>query len=215
MPFWVYRPVFAIMTLAGYRVVAHSLAENNILVGDNAGLVSQVNEVIRDVQTDIVRLQSLGTSFFAVFGNSLGSELAMAVAKQTPEVAGIILNTVRGSTSEFIWHAPYAVGFKQLYKSRGYSEAQMYRELKLVEATNNLTSLGKRPVLLYYSKADSTIPPRNTELLITALAASHIVHTLVRNKYLGHFGASVKNHLYFWTWLGFLRTAEYKLKTHS
>ncbi len=196
-------------------MVAYSLAENNILIGNNGGLVDQVKELIRDVQSDVVGFQAQGVSYFAAFGNSLGSELALTVTKQVPEVSGVVLNTVRGSTSEFIWHAPYAVGFKKLYETRSYTEARMYNELKIVEATEGLNKLGKRPVLLYYSKADTTILPSNTEILVKALAAHHIHHKVIRNRYLGHFMASAKNHLAFWTWLGFLRKQERRVRTNS
>ena len=102
-----------------------------------------------------------------------------------------------------------------MYKAQGYTEATLYNELRPVEAREYLDRLGRRPILLYYSKADKTIPPHNTELLITALSAEHVQHRVIRNKYLDHFTSSAKNHLAFWTWLSFLREAEHKVKTHS
>lgn len=203
------------MNMAGYRVAAYSIAEDRILASDNGGFMQQLHAVIDDVRADLLGYQARGVGFFATFGNSLGSELAMASTKQIPEISAVVLNTVRGSTSEFIWHSPYGKDFKPGYEEQGYTEARMYNELKDVEAAEGLSKLGKRPVLLYYSKADKTIPPRNTELLVTALAAHHVRHRVIRNTYLGHFMASVKNHMRFWIWWRFLRQAEHRLHTHS
>lgn len=210
-----YRPVFVAMNIAGYGVAGYSIAEDRILASDNIGFMKQLDALVEDVKADVLGYRTQDINFFATFGNSLGSELAMAAAKQVSGISAVVLNTIRGSTSDFIWHSPYGKDFKPGYESQGYTEAQMYNELKEVEAAEGLGKLGKRPVLLYYSKADKTIPPRNTELLVSALSAMHIKHTIIRNKYLGHLMASAKNHLFFWTWLGFLRSAETRVKTSS
>lgn len=212
---WLYRPVFVIMNLAGYAVVAYSIAEENIASATNDGFLEQLRQMIIDVRVEFDSYWVGSTRFFACFGNSLGSELALAVAKQIPEVAAIVLNTVRGSTSQFLWHAPYAKAYKKLYQEQGYTEAKLYRELKPVEAGELVDKLKRRRLLIYYSLADKTIPPANTKLLLHALDAEQIHYTLYVNKHLGHFLASAKNHLLFGSWLSFLREAEQRIRTNS
>ncbi len=201
--------------MAGYRVHAYSLAEEYIMEADNKGFLNQLRALTEDVEADVLGFHAQGVEFFATFGNSMGSELALACAKNIPAISAVVLNTIRGSTSDFLWNSPYGQAWKSLYEVQGYTEATLYNDLRPVEATEGLAKLGKRHVLLYYSRADKTIPPNNTELLVKALAAAGIKHRIIQNHYLGHFWASVKNHLYFWVWLGFLRQAEHRLRTHS
>jgi dienelactone hydrolase len=215
MPFWVYLPVYWMANLAGYRVHAYSLAEHYIMEADNRGFLKQLKAVITSVEADVSDFHDQGVEFFATFGNSIGSELALACAKSVPAVSVVVLNTMRGSTSQFLWHSAYGKLWKSMYEAQGYTEATLYNELRPVEACENLNVLGKRRILLYYSKADKTIPPYNTELFVKALAASDVKHKIITNRYLGHFWASVKNHARFWVWLAFLRQAERRLRTQS
>ena len=215
MPIGVYLPVYWLANIAGYSVHAYSLAEHYVMEADNKGFLEQLRAIVDDVEASVLGFQDQGVTFFAAFGNSIGSELALACTKAVPAISAAVLNTMRGSTSEFLWHSPYGRTWRSLYESQGYSEATLYNELRPVEACENLDKLGKRRVLLYYSKADKTIPPYNTELFVEALAASGVKHRIVRNRYLGHFWASVKNHMRFWIWWRFLRQAEHRLHTHS
>jgi fermentation-respiration switch protein FrsA (DUF1100 family) len=215
MPFWAYLPVYWIANAAGYRVHAYSLAEHYVAEADNKGFLDQLKALTDDVEADVLGFHAQGVEFFVAFGNSIGSELALACTKAVPAISVVVLNTMRGSTSEFLWNSPYGQAWKPLYEVQGYTEATLYNELRPVEACEHLDRLGNRRVLLYYSKADKTIPPYNTELFVKALAASGVKHHIIRNRYLGHFWASVKNHARFWVWLGFLRQAERRLRTHS
>ena len=215
MPLAVYLPVYWLANLAGYSVHAYSLAEHHVMEADNKGFLEQLKAITDDVEADVLGLQDQGVAFFAAFGNSIGSELALACTKAVPAISAVILNTMRGSTSEFLWHSPYGRTWRALFEIQGYSEATLYNELRPVEACENLDRLGKRRVLLYYSKADKTIPPHNTELFVEALTASGVKHRIITNRYLGHFMASVKNHMLLWVWLSFLRQAEHRLRSHS
>jgi len=215
MPLALYRPVFFVANLAGYRVHAYRLNETHIANADNKGFLKQLQALTDDVKADALGFEAAGVSFMATFGNSLGSELALAVAKQVPLISAVVLNTVRGSTSEFLWHAPYATDWRAMYEHQGYTEASLYNELRPVEAVERLDKLSGKRVLLYYSSVDKTIPPHNTRLLIKALAAHHIRFKLATNRHLGHFWCSVKNHLFFWTWLSFLRKQERRVRTNS
>lgn len=215
MPIAVYWPVFFILNRAGYRVHAYSIAVDCITEADNKGFLEQLSALIDDVQADVLGFHAQGVEFSACFGNSIGSELALAVSKSVQSVSTVILNTVRGSTSDFLWNSPYGQEWRPLYERQGYTQASLYNELRPVEATEGLDKLRRCRVLLYYSRADKTIPPANTELLVNALAAHRVKHRIVINKYLGHFWCSVKNHAYFWVWLRFLRQQERRVRTHS
>ena len=215
MPLWAYLPVYWMANIAGYRVHAYSLAEHYVAEADNKGFLDQLKALTDDVEADVLGFHAQGVEFFVAFGNSIGSELALACTKAVPAISVVVLNTMRGSTSEFLWNSPYGQAWKPLYEVQGYTEATLYNELRPVEACEHLDRLGNRRVLLYYSKADKTIPSYNTELFVKALAASGVKHRIIRNRYLGHFWASVKNHARFWVWLGFLRQAERRLRTHS
>jgi hypothetical protein len=97
-----------------------------------------------------------GVEFFATFGNSIGSELALACTKSVPAISAVVvLNTMRGSTSEFYMAFTLWASFRsRSMKLRATAEATLYNELRLVEACENLDVLGKRriPALLLQSR---------------------------------------------------------------
>jgi predicted esterase len=200
-----YRPVYLMLNLAGYKVYSY---EVNALVGASPRItdyVEQVEAIAKDASLAIAS-QAPEAKIFTI-GNSLGSEIALYIMKLQPRVRAAVLNTVRGNIAEFLWTAPSAALFKTGYISQGDYKGSLARKTKNISPHTNLDKLGDRPVLIYYSKPDKIIPRKNTEILISELRRARAKYTVRRNWILGHFGASVKNFVCAWRWLGFMRKA--------
>jgi pimeloyl-ACP methyl ester carboxylesterase len=204
--YWIYLPLFPIMVACGYRVYVYELDPKHVASSKTSGYVDQLKALKKDVAHILAGLPNSIKAF--TFGNSLGSESAFYIMKQLPQISGTVLNTVRGSTVDFLWDLPYGLPFKKSYLKMGYEKARLAKELLPVEVTTDLELVNNRPVLVYYSSADMVIPASNTEILLHAMQEKSLSYKVYKGRHLNHFGISTLNHAMFWRWLAFLRAAE-------
>ena len=204
--YWVYFPLFPIMVACGYRVYVYELNHEHIISSDNNAYVGQLVAVKNDVKQLLAKLPSTIQAF--TFGNSLGSEPALYILKQLPQIRAAVLNTVRGDIAGFLWDLPYGKSFKERYLALGYTKDRLYRELKPVEPMHEIELIKERPVLVYYSLADTVITPKNTKVLIDAFQKSNVNYKVHVGKRLNHFGISTLNHAMFWRWHRFMMDAK-------
>lgn len=189
-----YRPLYWMMRLLGYRVYAYVLDPTIVVASQITKYVDQIKAVQRDIAGIVDELPQDTECY--VMGNSLGSESALYALKHTPRIEAAVLVTGRGSITEFIWNTNEGSGFKAPYVKNGYDFAQLSKELKPAEPLTDLKLIGNRPVYLCYSTKDQVIPSKNTEVLVKALPAIKV------RKYGhgSHLAATIKGLGAFWRW---------------
>lgn len=196
----VYIPLYAMMRLLGYRVIAYTLDPSTVDADHISAYANQMKSVYDDVVSLIAGLPQDAKIY--TMGNSLGSESALYLLKNIPAVRATYLVTGRGSIAEYIWNSPQGREYKPKYLKNGYSYESFVKELQSIEPRNDVNKIGDRSVFLAYALHDTIIPVSNTQLLIDALPGLHTYQYKRGN----HLAAAVKGLGAFWRWHQFYKS---------
>lgn len=199
----VYKPLYWIARLLGYRVYAYVLDAQTVISSNIMAYVGQIEAIQQDIAKTLKSLPDEIPAY--VMGNSLGSESALYALKYTPELRAAALITARGSIAEFIWKTSAGKVFKPTYVENNYDFTQISQELSPAEPTKDLHLIGDRPVYVYYSSVDKVIPESNTQLLVKKFKEEHITYKIKRYSRGGHFATTVKGLGAFWRWHDFFQ----------
>jgi hypothetical protein len=184
---WMYKLFFRKFLRSDTAVYAYDFAIKSWNGVTYDEMVRLVNAVIDDAQAEIASLKTANPKrVFYAYGVSMGSVMAMRLAKQSKDIQKVVLNTVYGSSAKQIWDHK-SLGWTQKHlEDAGKDWKILSEETAHIEPYKNVDQLKGKDILILYSTADKTHLAANTELLLRALDERKVPYTLVKGTKWGH-----------------------------
>lgn len=180
-----YRAFFRKFTKQGVAVYAYDFPVKSWNGVTYDEMVTLVEAVIQDACTEIDVLNEHPRTFYS-YGVSMGSVMAIKLAKTSKHIQKVVLNTVYGSSAKQIWDHRALGWTRKHLEDAGKDWKILSEETAHIEPYKNVDSLRGKDILIFYSTADKSHLPGNTEILLQALSKHEIPYTLVTDSKKGH-----------------------------
>lgn len=199
-----YRFPIQRLVAAGFRVLAYEY-DTEAMSPDIELTKAYVNRICQDSLEQIAACQRRGLKPFATFGTSYGTLIAPRVAKDSPAIKKVILNTTGTWLGDTVWTWDHAVpGFKEAIVAQGISQPELHDAWREISIMYEVEKLRGKEVLLFASQRDELIPYSQTLELAKILRAQGSLKTFYSSTYLTHAGVIIKNLLLWRRYVRFL-----------
>lgn len=201
---WLYTLPIRRLVRHGYKVVAYDFHPAVVRKGDADNFLQLAEDVSRSVRQHIEQFQKQGDSYFAAFGVSMGTLMAIKVAGENAAIKKVIINLTYGSVAENVWTWKFVERTKRTSIAQGHTMASLDRKLAPVSPIPNAPKLKDKDVLLYLSSKDKILLFAQGRQFKDALDMHGVAHMYVQNDKHGHIIGGwqhMKNHR---VWMDFL-----------
>lgn len=189
-----YRSFFKKFTRRGVTIYAYDFPIKSWDGVTYDDMVKLVEAVISDANDEIDALSSSKPHrVFYSYGVSMGSVMAMRLAKTSKHIRKMVLNTVYGSSAKQIWDHKGLTWTRNHLEKAGKDWEMLSEETAHIEPYRHVEQLKGKEILILYSTGDKTHLPANTELLLHELDRHKIPYTLVKDTKKGHKSFIVDN----------------------
>lgn len=172
---WYYRPIARHLTKAGFNVYIYDYAARPLLRSQPQQWIEFSHAIFRDIQENIAaELAKDANARFGIMGASVGSTIALYVAKLCPQLERIVFVTLYGSSAQLVWENKSLRRVKKQFVRAHQGIQDAIEAYGALEGTTNLDKLGQRPILLFVSMDDRVISYSNANLFIQAAVAQKL-----------------------------------------
>lgn len=201
-----YRFPIQRLVAAGFRVIAYEYDAE--AMSPNIELTkAYVKQICQDSLEQIADCRRRGLEPFATFGTSYGTLIAPRVAKDSPAIKKVILNTTGTWLGDTVWSWDAVVpGFKSAIVAQGISQQELHDAWREISIMYEVEKLRGKEVLLFASQRDELIPYSQTRELAEVLTAQGSLKKFYSSNYLTHAGVIIKNLLLWRRYVRFLMT---------
>ncbi|HET8709034.1 MAG TPA: alpha/beta hydrolase [Candidatus Saccharimonadales bacterium] len=201
---WLYKSAIQALVQNGYHVIAYDFHPAIVKKGDTDNFL-QVAEAVSDkVAKHITQSKADGSEYFAAFGVSMGTLLAIKVASENPEITHLVVNLTYGSVAENVWTWKFIESTKRLAIKQGYDMESLDHKLAPVSPIPSAPKLKGKKVLLYLSSKDKILRFEQSSQFKEALDENGVDYRYVQDDKRGHIMAGLKNMRRKHIWLDFL-----------
>lgn len=172
---WFYTPTAKALLKEGYNVYVYDYPWRPLLEAHPEQWVELGDRVTSDIVDKIAAEKHKHVDArFGVIGVSVGSALAMHVAKTVKELEKIMLVTLYGSSAQHVWEHPILKKMRAKFEASNLSVDDAAQVFGFLEPLHRLDLIGKRKILLYANERDPVIRFSNTQLFIKEAEKSQV-----------------------------------------
>lgn len=152
----------------GFTVYVYNYRSRPLLYATPQQWIDFSNSIAADIAARIRTTRASNPAArFGMVGVSVGSVMALHVAKKLPELERVMLVSIYGSNAQQTWEHHSLAYMRKYFAERNITLEEAAAAFGELEPTHNLQLLGSRPLLVFASKTDKVIRFANTQILLT------------------------------------------------
>lgn len=178
----------------GYSCMEYEISRS-VLTADLARISRYIAFLSEQIQKDVNSLKKKGFSSFVVIGTSIGTSLALILAKKIPEVKKVILNTPGNCYAEIIWSSVRLKVLKKRLVDQGMSLDYLKEIWRDFSPETDLKMLAGKEIFINLSRSDLVVPYKTGLKLVEKIKLAGLKPVVEENTSLGHYFTAARYYL--------------------